>query len=153
MPNMKEQKRIYRKKRIRRRVSGTTERPRLSVFRSLEHIYAQVIDDSTGNTLVAASSNDQSMRDEIETLRKNPPKPAEAKPAEEGGKKKGKKKEEKPEPVVTINQLIAAKIGEAIAERCKAKNISKVVFDRGGYRYHGRVKSLAEGARKAGLEF
>jgi len=102
--------------RIRRKLSGTTERPRLSVHRSLNHIYAQVIDDLTGETLVSAS-----------TL---------AVKAKTGG-----------------NIAAAKEIGKAIAERAVEKGVKKVVFDRGGYLYHGRVKALADAAREAGLEF
>jgi large subunit ribosomal protein L18 len=102
--------------RIRRRLSGTTERPRLSVYRSLNHIYAQVIDDSQGVTLVSASTV--------------------AAKAKTGG-----------------NVAAAKEIGRQIAERAKEKGIQRVVFDRGGYLYHGRVKALADAAREAGLEF
>ena len=102
--------------RIRRRVKGTVERPRLAVFRSVKHIYAQVIDDSQGHTVVAASSNEKS--------------------AANGGNLAG-----------------AKSVGKLIAERAKDKGIKLVVFDRGGYHYHGRVKALAEAARQAGLEF
>ncbi len=108
--------RIHR--RIRLKVAGTPERPRVCVFRSLKHIYAQVIDDVHGTTLVAASSD---------------------------GEGSG---------LATGGNLAAAKaVGRLIAERAKAKGIQKVVFDRGGYLYHGRVKALAEAAREAGLEF
>jgi large subunit ribosomal protein L18 len=103
--------------RIRRKVHGTTERPRLAVFRSLKHIYAQVIDDAQGRTLAAASSTEKSA-------------------AAGGGNLAG-----------------AREIGKVIAARAKEKGISKVVFDRGGYLYHGRVKALADAAREAGLEF
>jgi large subunit ribosomal protein L18 len=102
--------------RIRRRLSGTTERPRLSVYRSLNHIYVQVIDDSQGVTLVSASTV--------------------AAKAKTGG-----------------NVAAAKEIGKQIAERAKEKGIRKVVFDRGGYLYHGRIKALADAAREAGLEF
>jgi large subunit ribosomal protein L18 len=102
--------------RIRRRLTGTAERPRLSIYRSLNHIYAQVIDDSQGLTLVAAST-------------------AAAK-VKTGG-----------------NVAAAREVGKQIAERAKEKGIQKVVFDRGGYLYHGRVKALADAAREAGLEF
>ena len=105
--------------RIRTKLSGTTERPRLNVYRSLNHIYVQVIDDAQGKTLVAANSA-------------------------EG--KKGEKK-------VGGNVASAKQVGKAIAERAKAKGITKVVFDRGGYIYHGRVKALADAAREAGLQF
>ncbi|MGC8791997.1 MAG: 50S ribosomal protein L18 [Bryobacteraceae bacterium] len=107
--------RIHR--RIRKKVRGTPERPRLCVFRSLKHIYAQVIDDTRGHTLAAASS--------LEKGRSIP-----------GGNVQG-----------------AREVGRLIAERALAKGIRKVVFDRGGYRYHGRVKALADAAREAGLEF
>ncbi len=103
--------------RIRRKLRGTAERPRLAVFRSVAHIYAQVIDDAAGATLVSASSVDK------------------------GGKTNG-------------GNIAAAKaIGKLVAERAKEKGINKVVFDRGGYQYHGRVKALADAAREAGLEF
>ncbi len=105
-------------KRIRARVSGTAERPRLAVYRSLSHIYAQVIDDRAGVTLAAASTREK------DTKVKN------------GGNVAG-----------------AKEIGKLVAERAKEKGIKSVVFDRGGYLYHGRVKALAEGAREAGLEF
>jgi len=104
--------------RIRRKLRGTAERPRLAVFRSVAHIYAQVIDDNQGATLVSASSVDKA-----------------------GKIKKG-------------GNLAAAKtIGQLVAERAKEKGIKQVVFDRGGYQYHGRVKALADAARAAGLEF
>ena len=103
-------------KRIRRRVAGTGERPRLAVFRSVKHIYAQVIDDTKGHTVVAASTT--------EADEKN------------GGNLAG-----------------AKSIGKLVAERAKDKGIKAVVFDRGGYQYHGRIKALAEAARAAGLEF
>jgi large subunit ribosomal protein L18 len=105
-------------KRIRQKVSGTEARPRLAVFRSLKHIYAQVIDDAKGNTLVAASS-------------------AEKKAAISNGGNVGGAKE----------------VGKLIAQRAKDKGVTKVVFDRGGYLYHGRVKALADAAREGGLEF
>ena len=111
-------KRIHN--RVRIKVSGTTERPRLCVYRSLGHIYAQVIDDRTGKTLVSASSVD-----------------GETKKGLKGG-----------------GNIAAAKvIGKTIAERAKVAGVSKVVFDRGGYKYHGRVKALADAAREAGLQF
>jgi large subunit ribosomal protein L18 len=103
--------------RIRKKLRGTSERPRLAIFRSVAHIYAQVIDDSKGVTLVAASSIEKS---ELKT----------------GG-----------------NVEAAKEIGKRVAERAKEKGIAKVVFDRGGYLYHGRVKALADAAREAGLEF
>ncbi|HTC66764.1 MAG TPA: 50S ribosomal protein L18 [Candidatus Acidoferrum sp.] len=114
---------LHRKRvhdRVRTKVSGTTERPRLCVYRSLGHIYAQVIDDRSGKTLVSASSVD-----------------GETKKSLKGG-----------------GNIAAAKvIGKAVAERAKAAGVQKVVFDRGGYKYHGRVKALADAAREAGLQF
>jgi large subunit ribosomal protein L18 len=104
--------------RIRAKIHGNADRPRLAVFRSLNHIYAQVIDDSTGSTLVSAGTTESSLR------------------ARTGG-----------------NIAAAKEIGKLIAERAKQKGINKVVFDRGGYIYHGRIKGLAEAAREAGLEF
>ncbi len=104
-------------KRIRRKLSGTAERPRLAVFRSVAHIYAQVIDDKQGQTLVSASSVDKD------------------------GKTKGG------------NVAAAKAIGKLVAERAREKGIKSVVFDRGGYQYHGRIKALADAAREAGLEF
>lgn len=106
--------------RVRSKISGTPVQPRLNVYRSLAEIYAQVIDDEAGKTLVSASSIDRSLREKLE----------------------GMKKSEQ-----------AKEIGKTLAERAKAKGITKVVFDRGGYKYIGRVKALADGAREAGLEF
>ena len=115
-PNTNAQ-RQKRHKRVRAKVFGTTQRPRLNVFRSEKNIYAQIIDDVAGNTLVSASSLDK----EIEG---------------NGG-----------------NKTAARAVGKLVAERAKAKGIDVVVFDRGGYLYHGRVAELAEGAREGGLEF
>ena len=106
--------------RVRQSLSGTADRPRLSVYRSLSHLYAQVIDDSAGKTLASAGSNDKEMR----------------KHTKGGG-----------------NVAAAKIVGKTIAERALHKGISQVIFDRGGYRYHGRVKALAEAAREAGLKF
>ncbi|HYL93820.1 MAG TPA: 50S ribosomal protein L18 [Alphaproteobacteria bacterium] len=111
-------KRIHQ--RLRQRLAGTSERPRLNVYRSLNHIYAQVIDDSTGTTLVSANTV-------------------------QGGKKGARS--------TGGNVAKAKEIGKEIAERAKQKGIKKVVFDRGGYLYHGRIKALADAAREAGLEF
>jgi len=108
-----------RHRRIRLKLSGSSDRPRLNVFRSLQHIYAQVIDDTTGTTLVAASTNEPTTR----------------------GSLSGSKTER------------ARSVGQTIASRAKEKGISSVVFDRGGYMYHGRVKALADAAREEGLEF
>ena len=112
--------RLKRHQRIRNRVVGTPERPRLSVFRSLKHMYAQVIDDTQGRTLAAASTLDPSLRGSLASLPK----------VEE-----------------------AARVGALVAERARAAGITKVVFDRGGYLYHGRVQKLADAAREAGLVF
>jgi large subunit ribosomal protein L18 len=109
-----------RHSRVRRRVKGTPERLRLNVFRSANHIYAQVIDDVAGHTVAAASDVDTELAADLN----------------------GKKKAER-----------AAVVGRAVAERAKAKGVGNVVFDRGGYKYHGRVRALAEAAREAGLGF
>ena len=140
--------------RIRRRVRGTGERPRLAVFRSLKHIYAQVIDDRLGHTLAAASSGDKA-GDKSSEKKSGEKKPSEKisseQPATEksSGEKSGKAKSEP-----SGGNLAGAKqVGKLIAERAKAQGVTKVVFDRGGYLYHGRVKALADAAREAGLEF
>ncbi len=106
--------------RVRKNLDGTADRPRLNVFRSLAEIYAQVIDDHAGRTLVSASSVDRELRDKLE----------------------GKNKTEQ-----------AKLVGQAVAERAKSKGVAAVVFDRGGFRYTGRVKALADGAREGGLQF
>jgi len=106
--------------RVRKKVSGTAERPRLNVYRSASHIYAQIIDDTAGHTLVAASTLDKDLKDQVS----------------------GKTKKE-----------AARLVGKLVGDRAKQKKIKTVVFDRGGYVYHGRVQELAEGAREAGLEF
>ena len=116
--------------RIRRKLRGTKERPRLAVFRSVAHIYAQIIDDTDGRTLVAASSVDKGAKDS----------------AGKGAKRKISK-------TTGGNVAAATAIGKLVAERAKQKGINQVVFDRGGYPYHGRVKALADAARAAGLEF
>jgi large subunit ribosomal protein L18 len=119
MINKPEKKEIRNRihQRIRRKLSGTPQRPRLAVFRSVAHIYAQVIDDTEGKTIVSASSVDK------------------------GGKTNGG------------NVAAAKSIGKLVAERARDKGIKSVVFDRGGYQYHGRIKALADAAREAGLEF
>ena len=122
--------------RIRQRVRGTGERPRLAVFRSLSHIYAQVIDDCKGHTLAAASSGEKASGEKKSDEKKS------EKPAAEKGKTPN-----------GGNVAGAVQVGKLIAERAKAQGVTKVVFDRGGYLYHGRVKALADAARKAGLEF
>ena len=119
MAKTKRESRGRRKLRIRKKVEGTTERPRLTVFRSARHIYAQVIDDTTGATLTSASTMSKDLKGSLE-----------------GNK-----------------SAAAQAVGALVAEQCKSKNISQVVFDRNGYLYHGRVKALADAARKAGLDF
>ncbi|MBT9167020.1 MAG: 50S ribosomal protein L18 [Syntrophomonadaceae bacterium] len=119
----RQDKNLMRKRRhfrVRRKLSGTNQRPRLNVFRSLKHVYAQLIDDVTGTTLVSASSLDPSISE-------------------------GK--------VSCGNKAAARLVGAMIARKAAEKGIKEVVFDRGGYLYHGRVKELADGAREAGLEF
>ncbi len=113
--------RKVRQERVRKKVAGTPERPRLSVFRSLKHIYAQVIDDSTGRTIVAASSQEA---------------------AKGGGA-------EEPDTKSDVSNAV----GKTLAERALAAGVSRVVFDRGGCKYHGRVKALADGSREGGLQF
>jgi large subunit ribosomal protein L18 len=112
--------RIRRRYRVRKPLKGTAERPRLSIFRTHKHIYAQVIDDATGKTLASASSTDRQLRESVGF----------------GG-----------------NKQAAEAIGKAVAERAKAAGVTKVCFDRGSFRYHGRVAALADAARAAGLEF
>ncbi len=127
----------------------------MTVFRSQQQIYVQVIDDESGQTLVSASSLDKNLKEDISQIRNavpEPPAEPKAEAAEDGKKaKKGKPKAPKRPP--SKNILIAGRVGEAVASLCKDKKIEKVVFDRNGYKYHGRVKSLAEAARKAGLSF
>lgn len=114
----KNKARLKRHLRVRKKIQGTTERPRLNVFRSSKHMYAQIIDDTNGVTLVSASTVDKELKEQ------------------NGG-----------------NVDAARKVGELLAQRAKANGIEHVVFDRGGYLYHGRVKALADAAREAGLEF
>ena len=117
----KKTSRIRARIKIRKKISGTPERPRLSVFRSLDNIYAQIIDDTTGKTLVAVSSLNKEAKEDIKSV-------------------KGK-----------INR--SKLIGSILAKKALEKDIKQVVFDRGGFRYHGRVKALADGAREGGLVF
>jgi ribosomal protein L18 len=200
------QARLRRHQRMRRRLIGSQERPRLNVFRSGQHIYAQIVDDSTGRTVAAASSLDESLRDfkpavtankaddakskqdaaqsqeETSTATQAASAPARGKgakaekaapkgaPAPKGGKggpvvqpkivlpaaQKGERKTPV-EALVAISAnrkvALAREVGKLVAQRAKEKGVKQVVFDRGGYVYHGRVASLAEGAREAGLEF
>lgn len=120
MKDRKQLARSKRKKRVRSRVIGTSERPRLNVFRSLKHIYAQAIEDTTGKTLASASSLSSELKGSLR---------------------------------YPGNVEAAKKVGELIAKKCLEKGIQKVVFDRSGYLYHGRIKALAEAARSSGLIF
>jgi len=116
----RERSRVRRHHRVRLRVFGTAQRPRLNVFRSNTHIYAQVIDDTTGRTLISASSLDKELKGKVKN----------------GG-----------------NVTAAAAVGRLVAERALKANVRAVVFDRGGYKYHGRIKALAEASREKGLKF
>lgn len=117
MSGSRGQARVTRHRRVRKKVSGTAERPRLAVFRSNRYIYAQVIDDVTGTTLASASSQEKDLRSK------------------------------------TLTVGTAEEVGKLLAQRATGEGVSAVVFDRGGYPFHGRVKALADGARSAGLEF
>jgi len=133
--------RLRRHERVRERVVGTPQRPRLCVFRSLKHIYAQIIDDQAGRTLVAASDLERDLR------------------APTDGKKpaSSKKGVSRPETAPTAQgkakKDVAGRVGGLLAQRALQRGIKMVVFDRGGYRFHGRVKALAQAAREAGLQF
>lgn len=116
----KNKKRVLRHKKIRNRLQGTPERPRLNVFRSSNHIYAQIIDDVAGNTIASVSTIDKELCDEVKTLTK---------------------------------KEAARVIGKAVAKKAIEKGVKEVIFDRGGYVYHGRIAELAEGARESGLKF
>ncbi len=116
----KETARKKRHSRVRKKVTGTSDKPRLNVFRSVKHIYAQVIDDASGATIIAASSSDKELKGKVST----------------GG-----------------NIEAAKTVGQLVAKRASDKGIAQVVFDRGGYLYHGRVKALADAAREGGLKF
>lgn len=149
-------KRQRRHLRIRQRVVGTTEKPRLCVFRSAKHIYAQIVDDTVGRTLVAASSlklKPAIVAPAVEAAAEA--KDKESKGKETKGKGKDKDKEKKGKPAWTGGKKTAAarEVGRLLAEAAKEKGISAVCFDRGGYLYHGRIAALAEAARKNGLSF
>jgi ribosomal protein L18 len=191
--------RLRRHQRIRKRLTGVSSRPRLNVFRSGQHIYAQIIDDATGKTLVAASSLDESLRDfklaesihteqaqtrqeevsvevEVEAVAaetapikgKGAKTEKSAKPQAKGSKpgtqvktvlpaaqKRARKTPQEALASIATNRKVALarEVGKLIAERAKEKGVTQVVFDRGGYAYHGRVAALAEGAREVGLDF
>jgi large subunit ribosomal protein L18 len=119
---LRKQARLKRKRRIRKQITGTPERPRLCVFRSARHIYAQLIDDSRGRTLAAASSLEGALRQDKDTAAGN-------------------------------KTAVASSVGKLIGERAIAQGVKRVVFDRNGFLYHGRVKAVSDGAREAGLEF
>jgi large subunit ribosomal protein L18 len=116
----KNEMRLRRHRRVRNKISGTAERPRMNIFRSLNHIYVQLIDDQAGRTIIAVSTLDEEVKPQL------------------GGLKKTDQ---------------ARVVGTAVAARAKEQGVNEVVFDRGGYKYHGRVQSLAEAAREAGLKF
>ena len=118
--NLRKQARLKRKKRIRKKLIGSKEQPRLSVFRSSKHIYAQIVDDTDGHTIITASSME---------------------------------KEVKEQPKFENKVALANFVGKLLGERAIEKGINKIVFDRNGFLYHGRVKAVSDGARKAGLEF
>jgi large subunit ribosomal protein L18 len=191
--------RLRRHRHIRQRLTGVSSRPRLNVFRSGQHIYAQIIDDTTGRTLVAASSLDESLQnfksaqlvdaEHARTCQEEAPAQVEAeavvaevapvkekgaksdksaKPQAKGGKpgtqvktvlpaaQRGERKTPKEAlaPIANNRKVaLAREVGKLVAERAKEKGVTRVVFDRGGYAYHGRVAALAEGAREVGLDF
>lgn len=116
----KKESHLKRKARVRKKIVGASERPRLNVYRSNKHIYAQIIEDATGKTLMAASTLNKDLKDKLGNVKKTE---------------------------------AAKKIGEFMAKKAIAKGIDKVVFDRGGFLYHGRIKAVADGAREAGLKF
>jgi large subunit ribosomal protein L18 len=171
--------RLRRHQRIRRHLEGTSARPRLNVFRSGQHIYAQIIDDTTSQTLVAASSLDESLQNfqpvqsspaqaesevaepvqEVEVAEEVPAasgrRGRQARAAQPVAEKKVKKSPVEQLAGITSNRKVALarEVGKIVAQRAKEKGVTQVVFDRGGYAYHGRVAALAEGAREAGLNF
>ena len=175
--------RLRRHQRIRRHLKGTLARPRLNIFRSGNHIYAQIIDDTTGQTLVAASSLDESLRNfkpvesqpstpQMQAVEVSAPVAQVEEPAGVKGKKASKagnppktalsaapkhKKKTPQEALVAIANnhkvSLAREVGKLVAQRAQEKGVTQVVFDRGGYAYHGRVAALAEGAREIGLDF
>lgn len=141
--------------RLRKKVSGSSEKPRFSVFKSQKHIYIQVIDDHHSKTLVSANSLEDLQIPEVENKVNNESRSETQKSADMKGDK-GKKSAKQESSGVPFSQkptLMAAAVGELAARRTLEKGINQVVFDRGGFRYHGRVKAVAEGARKAGLQF
>lgn len=119
-PELKTEARLKRKQRIRKKIEGNPERPRLSIFRSSKHIYAQIIDDTCGRTLVSAASTEKEVQEQ---------------------------------PKFKSKVALSVYLGKLVAQRAVEKGIKKVVFDRGGFLYHGRVKAVSDGAREAGLDF
>ncbi len=119
-PKIKLERRLRRKRRIRKRIMGIELKPRLSVFRSLRHIYAQAIDDTSGRTIVAASTLDKEIRGKLKN---------------------------------SGNKEAAAEVGKLMGQRLLNKGLTQIVFDRSGYKYHGRVKALADGLRSTGIKF
>ncbi len=154
--------RAARKQRVRRNISGSPERPRMVVFRSNKYIYVQVINDDTKNTIVAASSLEKDIQAEIIEYKAKAAEAAKAKaeeepkveeaPAKGKGKGKGKEKKKQERPLST-NMFASQLVGKMAAERAIEKGVKQVVFDRSGYKYHGRVKMVGDSARKAGLDF
>ncbi|MGH2505156.1 MAG: 50S ribosomal protein L18 [Ktedonobacterales bacterium] len=134
------QSRLRRHLRVRKRLAGTTERPRLCVFRSGNQIYAQIVDDAQGRTLVSASSRDADLA-KVKSSLKATAEGEESSPTAYRGIEANRRVQ------------IAYQVGSLLAERAKAAGLTRVVFDRGGYIYHGRVAALADGARKGGLDF
>ena len=146
--NPKDNKRKRRHMHIRNAIEGTSDRPRVCVFRSNSHIYVQIIDDEKGQTLVSGSSL------KLELPKKESQSGPKAVAEKDEGKKKGKKKDgKKAKAPAGMKTLQAQAVGRAVAEVAKAKGITKVRFDRGGYLYHGRVAALAQAMRESGLEF
>jgi large subunit ribosomal protein L18 len=128
---IKKEKRIRRHLRVRAKIFGTNQRPRLSVFRSAKHIYTQLIDDKKGETMLSAS--DLELKPVLSKVEGKKARPERSRRAQK--------------------QEIAKEVGKLLAKKAKVKKITEVVFDRGGYKYHGRIKALAEGAREGGLKF
>lgn len=133
--------RLRRHLRVRKRLAGTSERPRLCVFRSANQIYAQIVDDAQGRTLVAASSRDADLAKVKAAPKAAAEGDADATPEAYRGLEENRRVQ------------LAYKVGQLLAERAKSAGVQRVVFDRGGYIYHGRIAALADGARKGGLDF
>ena len=146
----KRHERLRRHRRVRNKVHGTSARPRLCVFRSLNHIYAQIVDDDTGRTLAAASSLKLELAPLPEAPEKAPEKADKPEKGKEGKDGKGGKKAARP---LSMKMRRSVAVGTAIAAAALEKGIKAVAFDRGGYIYHGRIAALAKAAREGGLEF